>query len=79
MITRTIQAVLTLMLAGVLASPSWAQETGRPGGPSSAPPVMEELDRMAVPERGGKDVEEDRKSTRLNSSHIQKSRMPSSA
>ena len=27
----------------------------------------------------GTDLEEDRKSTRLNSSHIQKSRMPSSA
>ena len=32
-----------------------------------------------VPERDGVVTEQDRKSTRLNSSHIQKSRMPSSA
>ena len=37
---------------------------------------IEEL--FATPKRGAKDGK-DRKSTRLNSSHIQKSRMPSSA
>ena len=45
------------------------------------------LDRAAGPERGPvkyligdiQDLGQDRKSTRLNSSHIQKSRMPSSA
>ncbi len=57
-ITRTIQAVLTLALAGVLTSPCWAQEMERPGGPRPMPPVMEELERMTVPERGGKDMEE---------------------
>ena len=30
----------------------------RPGGPKPLPPVMEELERMTAPERGGKDVEE---------------------
>ena len=33
---------------------------------------------MAVPKEGGMDLS-DRKSTRLNSSHIEESRMPSSA
>jgi len=40
---------LALILA--LAGPAWAQEMERPGGPRSAPPVMEELDRMGKPER----------------------------
>jgi hypothetical protein len=57
-ITRRIQVVLTLTLVGVVASPCWAQEKGSPGDPSSAPPAMEELDRMTTPERGGKDTEE---------------------
>ncbi len=54
-IMRTIQAVLTLTLAGVPTAPSWAQEMERPGGPRPMPPVMEELERMTAPERGGKD------------------------
>jgi len=54
-IIRTIQAVLTLTLAGVPAALSWAQEMERPGGPRPMPPVMEELERMTAPERGGKD------------------------
>ena len=42
------------------------------------------IERMAAPYAGAKvqavaGIEADRKSTRLNSSHIQKSRMPSSA
>ena len=57
-ITHKIQAVLTLTLAGVVASPCWAQEMGRPGSPSTDAPAMEEVDRMTTPERGDKDVEE---------------------
>src|SRR2546427_643767 len=37
---------------------SMAQEPGRQGGSSPAPPAMEELDRMTTPERGSKDMEE---------------------
>src|SRR2546428_635441 len=58
-ITRGIQAVSALIL--VLVAPmslSMAQEPGRQGGSSPAPPAMEELDRMTTPERGGKDMEE---------------------
>src|SRR6266851_5944292 len=58
-ITRGIQAVSVLIL--VLVAPmslSVAQEPGRQGGSSPAPPAMEELDRMTTPERGGKDMEE---------------------
>src|SRR2546422_975011 len=58
-ITREIQAVSALIL--VLMAPmslSVAQEPGRQGGSSPAPPAMEELDRMTTPERGGKDMEE---------------------
>src|SRR3989475_179373 len=58
-ITREIQAVSALIL--VLMAPmslSMAQEPGRQGGSSPAPPAMEELDRMTTPERGGKDMEE---------------------
>src|SRR2546427_5866065 len=58
-ITRGIQAVSALIL--VLVAPmslSVAQEPGRQGGSSPAPPAMEELDRMTTPERGGKDMEE---------------------
>ena len=55
-ITRGIQAVSALIL--VLVAPmslTVAQEPGRQGGSSPAPPAMEELDRMTTPERGGKD------------------------
>src|SRR5260370_35838656 len=58
-ITRGIQAVSALIL--VLVAPmslSMAQEPGRQGGSSPAPPAMEELDRMTTPERGSKDMEE---------------------
>src|SRR2546426_4547709 len=58
-ITRGIQAVSAVIL--VLVAPmslSVAQEPGRQGGSSPAPPAMEELDRMTTPERGGKDMEE---------------------
>src|SRR5437870_13619406 len=58
-ITRGIQAVSALIL--VLVAPmslAVAQEPGRQGGSSPAPPAMEELDRMTTPERGGKDMEE---------------------
>src|SRR5207247_5526504 len=58
-ITRGIQAVSALIL--VLVAPmslSMAQEPGRQGGASPAPPATEELDRMTTPERGGKDLEE---------------------
>src|SRR3989449_9612510 len=58
-ITRGIQAVSALIL--VLVAPmslSVAQEPGRQGGSSPAPPAMEGLDRMTTPERGGKDMEE---------------------
>jgi hypothetical protein len=41
-----------------LAFPALAQEMERPGGPKPMPPVMEELERMTAPERGGKDVED---------------------
>ena len=41
--------------------------------------IIVEQFRPGVMERLGLGYEEDRKSTRLNSSHIQKSRMPSSA
>lgn len=43
---------LALALIVALASPAPAQEMERPGGPKPMPPVMEELDRMAGPERG---------------------------
>src|SRR3989441_8373336 len=58
-ITRGIQAVSALIL--VLVAPmslTVAQEPGKQGGSSPAPPAMEELDRMTKPERGGKDMEE---------------------
>src|SRR5712692_3438002 len=52
------QSSLSLVLVVALSSPGGAQEMERPGGPKPMPPVMEELDRMTAPERGGKDVEE---------------------
>ena len=58
-ITRGIQAVSAFIL--VLVAPmslTVAQEPGRQGGSSPAPPAMEELDRITTPERGGKDMEE---------------------
>jgi hypothetical protein len=58
-ITRGIQAVSVVIL--VLVAPlslTRAQEPGREGGTSPAPPAMEEGNRMASPERGSKDVEE---------------------
>jgi TolA-binding protein len=58
-ITRGIQAVSVVIL--VLVAPlslTRAQEPGREGGSSPAPPAMEEGNRMMSPERGGKDVEE---------------------
>src|SRR5437016_8059050 len=58
-ITRGIQAVSALILMLVAPMPlSMAQEPGRQGGSSPAPPAMEGLDRMTTPERGGKDMEE---------------------
>ena len=41
--------------------------------------AIEEVGIFEMAEQGLKEVSKDRKSTRLNSSHIQKSRMPSSA
>ena len=41
--------------------------------------ILREADKAPVPEVARKHRVRDRKSTRLNSSHIQKSRMPSSA
>ncbi len=52
------QSSLSLVLVVALSSPAGAQEMERPGGPKPMPPVMEELERMTAPERGGKDVEE---------------------
>jgi len=52
------QSSLSLVLVVALSSPAGAQEMERPGGPKPMPPVMEELDRMTAPDRGGKDVEE---------------------
>lgn len=52
------QSSLSFVLVVALSSPAGAQEMERPGGPKPMPPVMEELDRMTAPERGGKDVEE---------------------
>ena len=51
------------------------------------PPEPETMIRLAaagpgehdLPDEGEDDVDEDRKSTRLNSSHLARSRMPSSA
>ena len=40
-------------------------------------PAVEYLDVLSG--SGGKEIQEDRKSTRLNSSHVSESRMPSSA
>jgi ssDNA-binding replication factor A large subunit len=58
-ITRGIQAVSVVILVLVAPLPlTVAQEPGREGGSSPAPPAKEELDRMTSPERGGKDVEE---------------------
>ncbi len=52
------QSSLSFVLVVALSSPAGAQEMERPGGPKPMPPVMEELERMTAPERGGKDVEE---------------------
>ena len=52
------QSSLSLVLVVALSSPAGAQEMERPGGPKPMPPVMEELDRMTAPDRGGKDVDE---------------------
>ena len=52
------QSSLSFVLVVALSSPAGAQEMERPGGPKPMPPVMEELDRMTAPERGGKDVED---------------------
>ena len=46
------QSSMTLALVAALSSPAPAQEVERPAGPKPVPPVMEELDRMAGPERG---------------------------
>ena len=50
---------------------------GRSG--SGKTTALKMVNRLLVPSSGEVRVEGDRKSTRLNSSHIQKSRMPSSA
>ncbi len=52
------QSSLSVVLVVALSAPAGAQEMERPGGPKPTPPVMEELDRMTAPDRGGKDVEE---------------------
>lgn len=46
------QSSMALALVVGLSSPAGAQEMERPGGSKPTPPVMEELDRMAGPERG---------------------------
>lgn len=48
---RWKRSSVALALSLALAGPALAQEVERPGGPRSAPPVMEELDRMGKPER----------------------------
>ena len=47
--------------------------------PTFSPAVFEKNENVAIAYGMGITAEKDRKSTRLNSSHIQKSRMPSSA
>ena len=49
------------------------RSAGSRPGTATHPEVLEALGELGI------DASEDRKSTRLNSSHIQKSRMPSSA
>lgn len=46
------QSSMALALVVGLSFPAGAQEMERPGGAKPSPPVMEELDRMAGPERG---------------------------
>ena len=79
----TVIAAMTTMVAGAAAilffvfkddkkpetTESAAAGTTAPAGPATPTELT----------RGGPDQLPDRKSTRLNSSHIQKSRMPSSA
>ena len=75
-----------LIAAAVLAAFTAAQAQDKPAAappPSwqqGKPPAMagSTLHPFAI-HMTGKPAKEDRKSTRLNSSHIQKSRMPSSA
>ena len=64
------------------ASPYWGNPYGTYGtwyGDSAFAPVSTETSPPITPLVFGRIGDRDRKSTRLNSSHIQKSRMPSSA
>ena len=68
------------------ARPHWSERTriamvATPSNPTGTMLTAGEIEALAslCREKGGTLLVEDRKSTRLNSSHIQKSRMPSSA
>ena len=76
---RSIRRRLFWLLGGVgLGTLLIVNLTWLPGAIREIREAQAELQRVAV--RGARDqIQLDRKSTRLNSSHIQKSRMPSSA
>ena len=79
---RTIGTLSTLTLAIALlaAAPAFAQAPAAPAAPAAPPPPPLIMSTTAFPDGADIPVKfTDRKSTRLNSSHIQKSRMPSSA
>ena len=81
---RSTIAVFALLLAGSAAAQAPVPATDITAAEVQA--FVKQLPPMAISDRpirvvdvGGYKIGVDRKSTRLNSSHIQKSRMPSSA
>ena len=71
-----------LLVAVGQRQPAWADTAYADFAKRFPPELRLELRAVKAEPRGSKTAEQlmaDRKSTRLNSSHIQKSRMPSSA
>ena len=72
-----------LLCLGLYPAAQTSAQSGEESKMVKAPPKGmtedEVIRRFAAREKEFRDAREDRKSTRLNSSHIQKSRMPSSA
>ena len=70
-----------MLLALAVSAPATAQKLGPDGAPNPTASVVDEHTLLKqVPRIEGRiDIPEDRKSTRLNSSHLKLSRMPSSA
>ena len=59
----------------------YSANSGHPGGSLSGADILTEIyfEQMDINKDNVDSIDRDRKSTRLNSSHTQKSRMPSSA